>query len=93
MMEVFQGLHGRHFDFYNLVGKFAVYFVDGLHKETFKNSNKLLRKNNSFYCRMFLRQPIPGLMVSSLFSSLQSWLAGLILCLLPVQYMLSLQKY
>ena len=36
LLEVFQGLHGGHFDFYRLVKNFAVYFVDGLHQEKFK---------------------------------------------------------
>ena len=38
LLEVFQGLHGGHFDFYKLVENFAVYFVDSLHQEKFKIS-------------------------------------------------------
>ena len=36
LLEVFQGLHGGHFDFYKIGRDFGVYFVDGLHQEKFK---------------------------------------------------------
>ena len=40
LLEVFQGLHGGHFDFYKLVGNFGIYFVKGFHQIKIKKSKK-----------------------------------------------------
>ena len=49
LLEVFQGLHGGHFDFYKLVGNFVCTCRQGVHWKKIKKSKKLNHESNSFF--------------------------------------------
>ena len=51
LLEVFQGLHGGHFDFYKLVGNFGIYFVKGFHRNKIKKSKKSNHLSKPFFIK------------------------------------------
>ena len=51
LLEVFQGLHGGHFDFYKLVGNFGIYNIHCVQTEEIKKSKKAKHVNLPCFIR------------------------------------------